>query len=1371
MLPAKWRESKDVALATAGDSTGFHLLTAEAATGYQWRTLATLREPGLDTDQWIGNACLTGSGNSAVAVYAPRHFTNREELFNRGGFAAVVDLRSGEVTKLRDQVSLSYFNPGCGAGERVVLTQGAVERHDSTRLLVLNAAERKVTTRIQAPGQVTSAIPVRDRVVAAAGGRLVEVSGSGVRTLVTTGSVPFDLRADDDGGVVFAERAGERVEVRYHRAGSARLLATGRLGRLSVETGTRGRLFLLGDAERVRDLPASVTHLASAPARSEVSSEGGLAVTSAAPDVRADAAALKDTGISGTGIGKTEPEPVRIAAQVTATRAEVGFTVQPDVSAAPQASTGTRINPRLAAEGTVDAGHTCAVPRNDPTVQVYQPHWRQVEWAVNQLVFKNRLTLARPANWKGSGLPSWSPAAMFPIEDLRGGGRVPSTIMLGVLAQESNLWQAQRNAAEGEPGNPLVGNYYGLDLYDNDPGNDWDIDFTKADCGYGISQQTDGMRKAGSERPGETAWPPDKQRAVALDYATNIAAGLRTLTQKWNQIWDDTGGAVKANTGNPAKIENWYFALWAYNSGWHPKAEAPANGGAWGVGWANNPANPAYRPDRHPFLDNNTYSDAAHPQDWPYQEKVLGWAAWPIVKSYYDAAQQKWLDQAGYNYAWWNTVTDRSQIVPTVNAGTSFAVDINAFCRASGTDHNDCQPGASVPGASTPGTCRRADFKCWWHLPKLWKVNCDTTCGNEGTIRYSDPEWAYTERADPTDHWTPCRTPGLPSGAYIIDDVPSTVPAIRGGCDNSGWANSGSLGFEFGRDAQGRVPAKADFGQIGNGFGGHYWYGFTRSPDHNGEVFKVSGTWTLNRSVNGPANVWVHLPAKLGYTKHAKYEVQTAQGLRTRTISQRGDGRTNRWVSIGAFQFAGPPVIRLSTLDSSGDGKESIVWDVVAVQPVSGTFAEHTVEAVALFDEDQDVDSAPPASDFPTPLRSRQALYDWGIETSSAVTSLPDCSGGPTMLCTMPGIKAAMGRWHTDVVAAGTDPVDHPDGKSIATWIGFANPYTDRPTSPAKPPWYDTNDGTYKIRSKVSISFVKAADGTIVAGSEHGEYANRTGDTHLPRFVKDTFAALQADYGIAPPDLTYSTADLNSHDGVRRTARPHLTGILPGRAYAYAGKAPVAVDAAGNPTGTGGTCVAALYTSGGSIGYRPMLGADDGKPWEKAADWKARVEGDTRVPPEVAKVAGEIYNAFFNKGIIPGLGSIFGQGPPIWQELNLRVCTDGSVRKNGDRPLLRSSHMPDQYLYHNGQAMDLNGGQSNSAAPVVKGRFDRFSRIPDPNQTWPLWENPYGPCGPATGQSGNPWDISVPSDAGVNPSAARFCLDNSLQPDPAYSSP
>ncbi|GGU11784.1 hypothetical protein [Streptomyces violascens] len=145
----------------------------------------------------------------------------------------------------------------------------------------------------------------------------------------------------------------------------------------------------------------------------------------------------------------------------------------------------------------------------------------------------------------------------------------------------------------------------------------------------------------------------------------------------------------------------------------------------------------------------------------------------------------------------------------------------------------------------------------------------------------------------------------------------------------------------------------------------------------------------------------------------------------------------------------------------------------------------------------------------------------------------------------------------------------------------------------------------------------------------------------------------------------------------------------------------------------------------------------------------------------------------FNTGgaLSPITGSIFTQAPPIWQELNFKACADGSIQKN-NRPLLRFSHMPDQYLYHNGRAMDLEGRPSNSKEPVNKGDFERFSRAPDPNENFPLWANPFGSCGPATGKSGNPWSITSlpPADAGTNPSKAHFCLDKNLKSDPEHSS-
>src|SRR5690606_828504 len=138
-------------------------------------------------------------------------------------------------------------------------------------------------------------------------------------------------------------------------------------------------------------------------------------------------------------------------------------------------------------------------------------------------------------------------------------------------------------------------------------------DFPKADCGYGVGQITDGMTV------GSPMMTSEQKTIIALDYAANIAKAVQMLTAKWNEL--DAAG-MHVNNGDPKKIENWFFAVWTYNTGFYSQG---ATGAPWGVGWYNNPINPIY-PPRSMFMSDQT--DAAHPQDWPYPEKVIGWAAY-----------------------------------------------------------------------------------------------------------------------------------------------------------------------------------------------------------------------------------------------------------------------------------------------------------------------------------------------------------------------------------------------------------------------------------------------------------------------------------------------------------------------------------------------------------------------------------------------------------------------------------------------------------------------------------------------------------------------------------------------------------------------
>ncbi|MDW5327462.1 hypothetical protein [Plantactinospora sp. KLBMP9567] len=1368
LLGPGWEQSADLAWTTAGDADGFHVLTADESDGYRWRTLATLSEPGLEADSWIGNACVTNSGRKMVVVYAPRTFTNETELFDRGGFTAVIDMRNGETVKLPVQSSIAYFNPGCGATEEAVLTQGGDEDLGRTRLIRVDTRSAVVRARVTVPGQLTSPVPTAQGIVAADNGALVRVDGKGVRrVLAPTSGVPFKLAADRDGGVVFMERnASDQASVRRAalptagrgRAASVSTLAAGPLNSLDVTSSRGGRVFVTGAAPAARrgPAPASVS-LLDVPKGSQVSTQGRLAITSvlrAQPDPRT---ASPDT---------IAAEQVTIAATVLATRRSVEFSTTPDegsrgaqgANAGRQLSPAVRTRDRAGARALAGDPHSpadlsdryCSVPRNDPANQVMQPKPRQVEWAVDQAV-RNALHVQRPANWKNLNMAAYTPQGLFPWRGLTGGGWVPAQVLLGIAAQESNLWQAARFAVPGVTANPLIGNYFGVDIYNDTEADDWTINWADADCGYGVMQVTDGMRLAGREKPGEQAHPYHIQRAIALDFAVNIAAGLDILVSKWNQT---RAAGMMINNGDSSKIENWFYAVWAYNSGFYPDA---GNGSPWGVGWANNPVNPRYPANRNPFLET-TYQDAAHPQDWPYPEKVMGWAGHPV-----EVLEAPDTLVSGYRAAWWNggdTIgrLNRALVKPPVAQ----------FCDST----NQCDPDERyLPNApdvvgEPAGPCGhkdsagRFDLRCWYHQSSTWKTDCSYSCGNE-LLRF-DPGYAYQE--DGTAYSPRCVLDGLPSNAQIVDDVPDGTPSVRPNCGRP-WTNAGTFQFTFKSDGSGQYPGKIDTHQIGGGFGGHFWFTHTRTAADLGGRLEVNATWKLNSARNGPMRILVALPDHGAHTKFARYVVKTANGDRVRVIKQ--PGTSNRWVSLGAFMFNGVPQVTLTSVTPDGDGSQDVAFDAMAFVPISGTYREDTVEAVAVFDEDQDITTNWPGSWMAGPLKNPRSLYDWGMERTGDLLGLPACTAPGTGNCLQPAIKTFAQNWQQQVSTAGWDPVNHPDGASIGRWIGFAQPYTDRPTGANRPSHFDDDD-RFKIKTKATVAFVADSSGQVVPGSEWAEYEHRTGNTHLPQFVRELFGAVQASYGIAPPDLGYRVRDLNAHNGAYTSVDPVSTGVLPGRAYAYAGIAPKLRNSAGAETEVNAVCVLSRVVTGGSIGYRPMLGVDG--PSEAFQAWVDRLEDSVLVARPIAELAENLREMFFDRGAIPGLNaSMFGQAPPIWQELGFETCADGTIRQVNSRHILLSSWMPDQYLYRNGRAMTQTGAAKNDASNAATGFFDRFSNVPGTAD-----EHPFGDCDTDTGRSGNPWGMSPtsipPQDAGYNPASAHLCVGRNYPTDPSHSS-
>ncbi len=948
LLGDRWQASDDRLWTTTGDGTGFHVLVADAKTGYSWRTVATLNHPAAEADTWVGNACVTASGAKAVVVYAPRAFTNNEKLFARGGFTAVVDLNTGEVTKLPVRTTLAYYNPGCGLGEEVALTQAADQDLGKTGLLTVDATTAKLSDRTEVTGQLTSAVPIRDGFAVAGGTGVLKVDREGRKERISsTKGVPFHLKPDAEGGIVYmAAESSEAVNVQRSTGvrGKVSLLARGAVGKVGLAANARG-VSITGDAE-LESLPSAVRKL-DVPAGSTLSTTGEMVLTEVLPSRSAM---------------QSDPQTWHIRTKSLRTGKDVGFGVDP----------ADALTPR-----EVEPDRTCAVARNDPGIQVLQPKPKQVEWAVDMAV-KGHLDIHRPAGWIGNP-GNYYPEQLFPPLPMANanGGTLPAQVLLGVTGQEANMWQASRHTLPGETGNSLIGNYSGLELYDSNNNNDWDIDFADADCGYGVTQVTDGMRMQGRGRdpqnPNEPQLPYNQQLAIATDYAANVSAGMRKLQEKWNEV---QAAGMTLNNNDVTKLENWFFAAWAYNSGFHQPGE-PNSNGAWGLGWANNPANPHYDPNRHSFGEHPT--DFAHPQLWPYPEKVLGFAGNPP-----SIAEDENTEVPFFRYALWPGGAGSADVPGTAEYNKRNVKPPRLlFCTAD----NNCVPGGQFtptdpevggdPVADT-GPCAHQnaagqyDLRCWWHTSTAWKPACNT-CGVE-MIRYDFPEYA-AEPANGTSYPPTCPVePPVSTRALVVDH---TAPTRRPNCTQ---LPQGTGTMSFGYD---RPGAWVDLHQLGTGLGGHSWISHTKRTGNADDLKAVTtASWELHSKLRTRARVLTFIPAHGGQkTTAANYQVQTAWG--TETVTKNQQTSANQWLSLGVFDFDNIPKVTLNTLTGDGATGNIVAFDALAFVPVVDH--QQDTDLVVSFQHvaNGKCITSPPTATYPAPVVQNTCLGnfsdDWLI--------------------------------------------------------------------------------------------------------------------------------------------------------------------------------------------------------------------------------------------------------------------------------------------------------------------------------------------------------------------------------------------------------
>jgi hypothetical protein len=887
-LGKNWRDSSDTIVTGAGDTDGYHLYIAHEKDAFAWRTLATLTSSDLDFGPWGGAVCVTGSGKYAVAVFAPKKAANDPKLALSGALAAVVNTTTGKIARVATGVQYAYFNPGCGPDDRVLLTRAAGDdRGQNTDLLTVDAAAGKVVRTRHIDAQLTNPAPAPDGDYGIVGTKLVKVGDDGkLTTVATPQGQTFGVRATAHNGIDMVSVDGKDAVAQRVKGGRISTTATGPRDKLDLYSLRGGKNALVGQA-RMSGTPAELTTIPEDRQVSAISGEGHLIAEEVYSQQTADSITQPLTNADPTHAGRVNLRLRPADATKPVTTAAVTTT-----DSAPTLDASLRVTQNVTAAATVVINPpSCAVRRNDTTVQPLQPSPDMVEWAVDNAVH-NSLTNARPANYLKSGLPSYSPQGMFPLHSLTGGGTVPANLMLAILAQETNLSQASWHAVPGDTGNPLIASYYGSATIDT-------IDMGKTDCGYGIGQITTGM----SVKDGTTVYSKNQQKAIAVDYAANIAAGLNILIDKRNQMAAEPSGATtQINDGDPKYLENWFLAVWAYNSGFYPYTTRSSNNGNYGVGWLNNPANNTYKANREGFL-RATMADAETPNKWSYPERIMGWAETPQIKG----------SSQAYSYPTFGdnapTFQRRDYNPPVTLKGVSLP-DRYAFCSTAVNSCSQAQNG-----------CPAVSSACWWHgLATIG--NCEAlTCTSE-KLAYStsaaepDVKRIYARSCtrfnaskiperDATKPWSMIYTLNNPNQYNL-------------GCDDQMDSQDGKFTIRAGSPAgatNDAYYADVDLHQLGAGHQGHIWFTHGASGDAL-KKHRIVGTWTPDLALDAHEterfDVLVHLPSHGATWKNAQYiltrgtedermKVQdTCLVNQDNSVVGLGD---DKWVYIGNFEL------------------------------------------------------------------------------------------------------------------------------------------------------------------------------------------------------------------------------------------------------------------------------------------------------------------------------------------------------------------------------------------------------------------------------------------------------------------------------------
>jgi RHS repeat-associated protein len=907
-----WASSTDFAVNGWGDTDGYHIAVARERDGFVWHQIATLDPAALDAPSWVGYQCVSGNGRFAAVAILPSNQLNNPNARENGAYAYSVDIRSGAVHPIAAGVSLWYHSPGCGLGDRAVFTRNVGTDQRQTQALTVDLSSGRVVGSVMTRAELSSVVPVGNHVVGAIGPELVRLPLTGGFVTATpvahVRGLAYSIRPTSDGGADFLSTLPQgATSTLWHLRGPKLMrLGDGRRTTLAIFQGLHGRHVLTGAA-------------------SLASRRGIRALDSAALPDGAVFSSVEGDALFGNdrALGQRSPELlashsgviVRIPVSGAPARAT---TVLPPLLTRAGTKAPRRVQRALAAALTLGSA-TCSVPRLSPNRQVLQPNSQQVNWAVD-LGVQNALPGSANTDFPAIGLSSPSGS----------NGTVPPLVVDAIMAQESNWNQASWHALPGVAGDPLVADYYGA------AGSISSINYSAADCGYGIMQVTTGMRAS------DTQFTAAEEAAVATKTSENVAAGLQILASTWNQLYS---AGVVANGGDPQKLENWYFAAWAYNTGFH----AQSGSNPWGLGWTNNPQNSSWNPSRAPFL-RNTYGDAAHPGDWPYQEKIMGWMGRALLDTH-----------ANPNYT------------PAVYHGTNTWMQLpgfSSFCDAS----DECSP-TYLNGSLS--YCQRADRECWWHQPATWVTSCSSNCATSPSQPYGSGsnEPATSDPYPPTCNIGSALTNSSATGPAIVvgseqlstsdlnrlDQSSDTLtlttsnPSMNvvgcnyaSGSPSADWSpNNGTFALTPGANSSGDPVGIIDTHQLGAGFGGHIWFTHTRSASSTPSLIQT-GTWTPTLPSSQYYEILVHIPTSGATASDVVYTVNPDPNdpHPAAPWKIRVNQHLNResWIALGTFGLRVNTGANVTLTNNSAmtPGGYDVAYDAAAFIPLGGNIDSGT---------------------------------------------------------------------------------------------------------------------------------------------------------------------------------------------------------------------------------------------------------------------------------------------------------------------------------------------------------------------------------------------------------------------------------------------